>query len=52
MVNTGKRSDMFIFMIPECKILSSIASVFIWSIAVAAVLVNFVALYIKSKNVL
>ena len=47
MVNIGKRSDMFAFMIPECMVLSSIASVIMWSIAVAVVLVTLVAL---SKN--
>ena len=40
---------MFAFMIPECMVLSSIASVKMWSIAVVA-LVTLVALYIRGKN--
>ena len=41
---------MFAFMIPECMVLSSIASVMVWSIAVAVVLVILVALRIRGKN--
>ena len=41
---------MFAFMIPECMVLSSIASVMMWSIAVAVVLVTLVALRITGKN--
>ena len=41
---------MFVFMIPEYMILSSIASDMMRSIAVAVVVVNLVALYIRGKN--
>ena len=41
---------MFAFMIPECMILSSTASVMMWSIAVAGVLVTLIALCIRDKN--
>ena len=41
---------MFTFMIPEYMVLSSIASVMMWSIADAVVLVTLVALCIRGKN--
>ena len=41
---------MFDFMIADCMVLSSIASVMMWSIAVTVVLVTLVALRIRGKN--
>ena len=41
---------MFAFMIPECIVLSSIASVMMWSIAAAVALVTLVALCLRGKN--
>ena len=43
---------MFAFMIPECMVLSSIASVMMWSVAVAVVLVTLVGHCIRGKNLL
>ena len=39
---------MFAFMIPECMVLSSIASVMMWPVAV--VLVTLVSLCIREEN--
>ena len=50
MANKEKLSDMFVFMIPECMVLSSIASVTMWSIVVAVALVTLVVLCIRGKN--
>ena len=41
---------MLAFMIPECMLLSSIASIMMWSIAVAVVLVTLVVLCIRNKH--
>ena len=41
---------MFVFMITESMILSSIASVMMWSIVITVVLVTLVALFIRVKN--
>ena len=39
-----------VLIIPECIVLSNIASVMIWSMAVAVVLVTLVALCIRGKK--
>ena len=38
------------FMIPECILLSSVASAMTWSIAVAFVLVTLIALCMRGKD--
>ena len=43
---------MFAFMIPECMVLASIASVMLWSTTVAVVLVILASLCIRGKNTL